>query len=61
MKRRDEFIKVLGEGYKSRPLDMETYRYKWHKGVFIIRADFDKKGILKGEKKISRGFSGSNR
>lgn len=49
--------KVPGEGYRSRPVDMKTRRYKWDKGIFMVRAHFDDKGNLIGTQNISTRFS----
>ncbi|MFT3704543.1 MAG: hypothetical protein QM802_19405 [Agriterribacter sp.] len=51
---RDAFIKSLGDHYKVRPLDSNLHRYKWLKGIFIIRANFNDKGNLVGMINISR-------
>ena len=53
----DGYKKVLGEGYRSRPVDMKTRRYKWDKGIFVVRAHFDDKGNLIGTQNISTRFS----
>lgn len=52
-KTREDFVKELGCEYQKRPLNMTTFRYKWFKGPFIIRADFDNGGILIGGIKVS--------
>ncbi|MFT3945418.1 MAG: hypothetical protein QM763_00475 [Agriterribacter sp.] len=49
----DGYKKVLGENYRSKPIDQKTRRYKWEKGFFIIRAHFDEKGNLVGTQNIS--------
>lgn len=51
------YKKVLGEDYRSRAVDMKTRRYKWEKGIFIVRAHFDDEGNLIGRKNIRTRFS----
>ncbi|MFT3704300.1 MAG: hypothetical protein QM802_18170 [Agriterribacter sp.] len=51
---REVFVKELGEKYKIRPINYDLHRYKWLKGIFIVRANFDDKGNLVGSKTISR-------
>jgi len=40
----EDFIRELGEKYRTRPLDHGRIRYKWTKLLCIVRADFDRGG-----------------
>lgn len=51
------YKKILGEDYRSRAVDMKIRRYKWEKGIFIVRAHFDDEGNLIGRQNIRTRFS----
>ncbi len=38
---RQEFVDSFGTTYKERILHSELSRYKWKKGIFTVRCDFD--------------------
>ena len=40
----EDFVRELGEKYRTRPLDHGRVRYKWTKPLCIVRADFDRGG-----------------
>jgi hypothetical protein len=40
----DDFIRELGEKYRTRPLDHGKVRYKWTRPLCIVRADFERGG-----------------
>ncbi|MCC6287949.1 MAG: hypothetical protein IT249_08690 [Chitinophagaceae bacterium] len=44
---------ILGDNYRIKPIDTNTRRYKWDKGIFVVRAHFDEKGNLIGTQDIS--------
>ena len=46
-------IKKLGSDYRQKIIHSELLRYKWKKGVFVIRSDFDKTGKRVGKGKVS--------
>lgn len=48
------FIDLLGDQYRSRPIDAKTRRYKWSKGIFTIKATFDDDGSAVGDVSITR-------
>jgi hypothetical protein len=57
----DDFIRELGEKYRTRPLDHGKVRYKWTKPLCIVRADFERDGRkaeninITGRKILRRG------
>jgi len=42
----DTFKKILGQTYKIKKIDDGEKRYKWSKGLFIVKANFDNYGGL---------------
>lgn len=53
----DSHKKILGDDFRTRAVDMKIRRYKWEKGIFIVRAHFDADGNLVGKQNISTRFS----
>jgi len=43
---KSDLVKKLGPDYKEKMIHSELSRYKWEKGIFIVRANFDKHGKL---------------
>lgn len=53
----EQYKKILGNDYRSRPIDTKTRRYKWDKGIFVIKAHFNENGEMIGEQHITPVFS----
>lgn len=50
---RTTHITLFGKNFRYKMIHDQLYRYKWKKGIFIVRADFDKEGKLIGTDKIT--------
>lgn len=56
----DTFIKILGGSFRYRVVYDGVIRYKWIKGLLIVRATFDTKGNLVNTERAEYNFKKPN-